>query len=279
MRRLNASLVMAVVVLMSFVGRSAWGQAQYTVTSLTDSTNSGSLPWAITQANQQSGPASINFNISGGGTISLTALGMLPVLTNPNGITIDGSNGGQGSITIDGGSVDRMFFIGTTSDTPGNWSATPSSTQFTIENLTLQNGRAHGGDGNGGAGGGAGLGGAIFLNAGTLDLSNVSVRYNNAIGGNSWGGSGLYGSGGGGMGGSGGSGGNGPGGGGGGGFGTYGQVGTGATGSGLAGIATAGKFNNGTSGGVSGGNSGGSNGGGGGSGRQLLGGGRWRCRR
>ena len=82
----------------------------YTVTTLADNYTTpvaGSLRAAINLANADPGAATIVFNIAGGGTINLAASAggdrMLPILTNPNGIAINGANGGQGAITIDGG--------------------------------------------------------------------------------------------------------------------------------------------------------------------------------
>ncbi|MFT3881101.1 MAG: PEP-CTERM sorting domain-containing protein [Gemmatales bacterium] len=177
---------------------SAWGQ--YVVTNLSD-IGTGSLRDAINSANSNAGPATITFSIAGGGTINLNS--MLPILTNPSGIGIDGTNGGQ-AITINGGSFgnitgDRVFFIGVPANTPaaagGNMLDT-TATNWSISNLTIQNGNARGGNGSGG---GAGLGGGIFLNAGNLTLSGVNFVNNRAVGGNGTSGS----LGGGGMGGNG----------------------------------------------------------------------------
>jgi hypothetical protein len=184
--------------------------ATFTVTSLMDSptaaANDGTLRGAILAANADAAASNIVFNIAGGGTITLAENGagtrMLPVLKNPNGISIDGSNSGQGAITISGGSTsnstgDRLLFVGVSSDIG---TATPSAV-FTLSHLTLANGNARGGAGGGSAGGGAGLGGAVFVNAGTLVLNDVSFNNNRAVGGST--GSGFDG-GGGGMGGNGG---------------------------------------------------------------------------
>jgi hypothetical protein len=58
------------------------------------------LRWAISQANAYSGAASIIFNpsLTGGNTITLTA--DLPIITNPNGVSIDGA--GATGLTING---------------------------------------------------------------------------------------------------------------------------------------------------------------------------------
>jgi hypothetical protein len=228
---------------------SAAAQTPIVVNNTNDS-GPGSLRDAITLANGAPGHATITFAIpTGSPTITLGS--MLPVMTNPAGITINGNNVGAGGIvTIDGGSSgntsgDRIFFVGVSSDTPGpGLTTTPSSTTFALSNLVLQNANARGGHGGGHGGGGAGLGGALFVNAGTVDVSNVTFTGNRAVGGN--GGSGTHGGGGGGMGGNGGTS-------GGGGFGLT------ATGGGGPGA-----FNGGNPGGTGTGGPGGPNGGGGG---------------
>ncbi len=249
------------------------------VTTLSDNLASppvGSLRAVLNSANALGSAAAVTFNIAGGGTINL--LGALPILRNPNGISIDGANGGQGAIVIDGGSSsnstgDRIFFAGVRGTDTTGLAATPSAS-WAISNLTLQNGNALGGAGGtgssisggwSGGGGGAGLGGAIFVNEGALSLSGVTFSNNRAIGGAGGiitssvaeGGSG----GGGGMGGAGGNGGFFDGGGGGGfGLGANGGLATGGAGS-------AGLWGGGSSGGAGSGTgfgAGGSNGGGGG---------------
>lgn len=108
------------------------------VTTLSDNFTApiaGSLRAAINTANAD--PANsyvINFNVAGGGTLNLAANAngarMLPILTNPSGISINGANldgmgGGQGAIAIDGGSTsatsgDRIFFVGVPAGTPSS---------------------------------------------------------------------------------------------------------------------------------------------------------------
>ena len=162
--------------------------ANSVVTSLNDS-GAGTLRQAILDANAAPGsPAAITFNINSGGTIMLAS--MLPVLTNPMGISIDGSNLGNGAITINGGSTtnatgDRIFFVGVNGADGTGLTATPT-TPYSIANLFLQNGNARGGSGGSGTfggGGGAGMGGAIFLNAGNLVVTNVTLSNNRAVGG------------------------------------------------------------------------------------------------
>ena len=187
---------------------SALAQSQtFTVTSLNDS-GTGTLRDAINQANAASIAAVIRFNTTGS---NLILSSMLPILENPHGIQIDGSNGGPGAIQINGGADsnttgDRIFFVGVAANTPaatGGFLASTANTNFSISNFVLTNGNARGGAGGQAAGGGAGMGGGLFLNAGTLTLSNVQFTGNRAVGG-AGGALGAAG-GGGGMGGSGGS--------------------------------------------------------------------------
>lgn len=189
----------------------------FVVTTLNDTTGGPllSLRDAISQANAFAGAATITFGVTGGGTINLSpTLGMLPVLTNSNGINIVGPTGAN-AITVNGGSTtaangDRVFFIGVNAD--DNSGLTPTTTtNFSISNLTITSGNARGGNSAAagvGGGGGAGMGGGLFVNAGTVNISNVIFAENRATGGNGSGGTGLTGvSGGGGMGGNGGGGG------------------------------------------------------------------------
>ena len=270
----------ATLVLCLLVAAPASAQVVTTLADNLSTPPAGSLRAALNTANASGSAASITFNIAGGGTINLA--GALPILRNPNGISIDGANSGQGAITIDGGSTsattgDRIFFVGVRSSDNTGLTATPGAT-WSIANLTLQNGNARGGTGgtgsniNGGwsgGGGGAGLGGAIFVNEGNATLSNVQFLNNRATGGNGGSISAAVAEGGSGAGaGMGGNGGNGAsfnaGGGGGFGLGANGGVGSGGAGSaGRLTGATAGGAGSGTgfgAGGANGGGGGGSNG-------------------
>jgi hypothetical protein len=106
-------------------------------------------------------------------------------------ITIAGP--GAGLLTIDGGNATRIFFT--------------SAESVHVSGVTLANGSARGGDGiagSGGAGGGggaAGLGGAVFLNSGSLTLTDVVFTGNHCTGGNGGGGGSGFGAGRGGRGG------------------------------------------------------------------------------
>jgi hypothetical protein len=197
---------------------------------------------------------------------------MLPILSNPNGISINGSNTGSlgGTITLDGGSTsnstgDRIFFVGVSSGESNPSLPATTSTTFALSNLTLQNGNARGGNGAAGGaaggGGGGGLGGALFVNAGTLSVQNVAFLNSRAVGGSggavtSVGGGG----GGGGLGGTGGAGASFDIGGGGGGFGLAANGGSGPSASGGVGTFTGGA----AAGSVPSAGAGGANGGGGG---------------
>ena len=135
----------------------------YSVTN-TNSSGSGSLAQALSQE-QSDTNATINM-LPGLGVIQLN--GSLPAIQN--NLVINGNGNG-----INGKGSYRPFFVNA------------SNCTVQINALTLANGLAQGGDGglgHGGGGGGAGLGGAIFLNAGTLTVSNVNFANNTAVGGN-----------------------------------------------------------------------------------------------
>ncbi len=228
--------------------------AQNFTVSNTNDSGAGSLRQAISDSNAFNGAATINFSITNS-TVNLSS--MLPILTNPNGITINGNGN-----TINGGSTsnitgDRVFFIGVPDNTPAAGSGflpSTAATNWNINNLNIQNGNARGGHGASGGGGGAGLGGGIFLNAGNLTLSSVNFSNNRAIGGNGNFGGSI--GGGGGMGGNGGSQ-------------SGGGFGLGANGGGSGANGLSGSFLNGASGGSGNGTLGGLNGGGGGGANSL----------
>ncbi|PHJ56763.1 hypothetical protein VF14_32475 [Nostoc linckia z18] len=143
--------------------------ATFNVTSTTDDgtgLTSGTLSYAILQANQLAGDDTISFDTD----VRIT--GVMKTLVNSN-ITIVGNNhsisGDANNNGInDNGDLRPLFIVG------GN---------VAISDLTITNGRAKGGD-SGGGGAGAGMGGGLFIYDGNVSLSNVSFTNNIAQGGN-----------------------------------------------------------------------------------------------
>jgi autotransporter-associated beta strand protein len=184
-----------VFALMLFLSPALAAQT-FTVTTLND-TGAGSLRSAIISANAATSAATIQFNISGGGTVVIGS--DMPIINNRFGLSVSGANAGQGSITISGNNAYRPFFFGVGTGEAaaatgfGTLQAT-TNTNYSLSDLTIINGLAKGGNGGQGAivsggtnasgGGGAGLGGAIFLNAGSLTLNGISFQANLARGGN-----------------------------------------------------------------------------------------------
>ncbi len=149
----------------------------------------GTLSYAILQANQLAGDDTITINND------VRVTGVVKTLVNSN-ITIVGNNHSiSGDVNNNGindnGDVRPLFIL---SGTVG------------ISDLTITNGRAKGGD-SGQGGGGAGQGGGLFIYDGSVSLTDVAFSNNAAQGGSSGvsglgrGGGGLFGNGGGGGGG------------------------------------------------------------------------------
>jgi hypothetical protein len=116
-------------------------QTSLMVTSLDDTTSSGTLRWAITQANATAGGIydAITFDIDG--TITLTSA--LPQVTQ--NLTVTGN--GRTQTIIDGNNLYRPFNIASTKS-------------LTISNMTLKQGQATNG-------------GLIFNGSGTLSATNI----------------------------------------------------------------------------------------------------------
>ncbi|MFN6435750.1 MAG: calcium-binding protein [Nostoc sp. DedSLP01] len=268
--------------------------ATFNVTSTTDDgtgLTTGTLSYAILQANQQAGDdtISIDTDVRITGVMKTLVNSNISIVGNGNSISGDANNNGIN----DNGDVRPLFILSGSVD---------------ISDLTITNGRAKGGDSEQG-GGGAGMGGGLFIYDGNVSLTDVAFTNNAAQGGNSgigfgnnggggmFGNSGGYGGGGlfgssngnnGGYGGNGNYGGSSNGGFGGGGFGSSGIGGSGGFGGGggrgVVGDAGSGGFGggggssvagDGGSGGYGGGGGyfGGSGGFGGGDGTGFLGGG------
>ncbi|HEX8999218.1 MAG TPA: putative Ig domain-containing protein, partial [Blastocatellia bacterium] len=126
-----------------------------TVTKLDDDNTSGTLRWAVAQANSNAGADIIEFQSGLTGTITLTtAAGGTLTLTDTSGATtINGPTSGD-SISVSGNNAMRVFMIS------GNVTAN-------LNNLTITGGNA----GAGGEGGG-------IWNLGLLTLTNCKITSN-----------------------------------------------------------------------------------------------------
>ena len=151
----RASRVLAGFLLCLLLGSKA-GATTFIVSNTADS-GAGSLRQAIIDANNNGGIAdTIVFDFSGTITLSST----LPPITDPAGLTIDGT--GQ-TITISGNNSVQVMRVNI-------------GAKLTLEHLTVINGRADGG-------------GGIYNNQGTLIVSNSTFFGNNAY---DYNGGGIY---------------------------------------------------------------------------------------
>lgn len=143
----------------------------------------GDLRYALNTMNQQLNMMTDDYAIIFAFPMTIQLNGILPIInnsSNPVNITI-GNPGSIPTVTIDGnGGAYSGFFI--------------ANGQVTIQNIVFQNLTArggNGGDGISGGGGGLGAGGAIYVSQTFLNgsfpsviLSNVSINYCSAVGGN-----------------------------------------------------------------------------------------------
>ncbi|MEG4959487.1 MULTISPECIES: Ig-like domain-containing protein [unclassified Microcoleus] len=164
----------------------------FTVNQTTDDgtgLTSGTLSYAILQANQLAGNDTITINndVRVTGVMKTLVDSNITIVGNNHSISGDANNNGIN----DNGDVRPLFIL---SGTVG------------ISDLTITKGRAKGGD-SGKGGGGAGLGGGLFIYDGNVSLTDVAFSNNAAQGGSSGvsglsrGGGGLFGNAGGGGGG------------------------------------------------------------------------------
>lgn len=123
--------------------------ATFTVTSTADDGSTGTLRWAITQANSSAGSDTIDFDGSVSGVITLTS--NLPSITDT--LTITGP--GQNILSIDGANLYRPFTFTFGSN---------AGKVLTLSDLTLRRG------------GGAGEGQVIFNSRGTINATNVTFE-------------------------------------------------------------------------------------------------------
>ncbi|MFZ1387716.1 MAG: Ig-like domain-containing protein [Thiolinea sp.] len=138
----------------------------------TDSANTGTLSWAIRQANATAGADTITLKTD------VSIQGVMKSLIDSD-LTLQNDGNPR---SISGNNTYRPLFI--------------KSGTVIIKNLTLKEGKAKGGASDEG-GGGAGLGGALFVYQGKVSLDTVNFVNNQAIGGSS--GTTSAGAGGGGM--------------------------------------------------------------------------------
>jgi len=154
------------------------------------STNSGTLRDCILVANLLTGstgaPTLPGLNIVFDSALSGGAIALesdLPLLFNNT--TVDASALAN-PVTIDGGSLHRIFLVSGLPPIPASGKPDPDGARaitVNLRNLSLQHGLAKGGDSSGG-GGGMGAGGALFINrSATVVLTGVSFVGNLAQGG------------------------------------------------------------------------------------------------
>ena len=138
----------------------------------TVTTNSMWGPGSLTDAVYTSGIGSTILFILTNTTLTLTEN-----LYIGSDLTIDGGSG----ITLSGGGTNRIITVEKDTINPAN------TGNVNLSNLSLLSGYAKGGNGgnsDGGPGGGAaGMGGAIYTDGVTLTLTNVTVKNNQAVGG------------------------------------------------------------------------------------------------
>ena len=130
------------------------------VTNTEDTNQSGSLRWAIEQANLNQDSDVIDLS-SIKGVITLTS--SLPTIQTDLTIL------GNGDDTISGNKTHRVFEI-----EKGN---------VTLEGLNIIEGLAQGESGKNGSGGAAGMGGGLLMKGGKVKLAKVTFAENQAIGG------------------------------------------------------------------------------------------------
>jgi hypothetical protein len=159
------------------------------------STNSGTLRDCILVADLLTGstgaPTLPGLSIVFDPALSGAAIALeddLPLLFNNT--TIDASALGS-PVTIDGGSLHRIFFVSGLPPIPASGKPDPDGARpitVNLRNLSLQHGLAKGGDSSGGGGGGMGAGGALFINkSASVTLAGVGFVGNSAQGGSSLG--------------------------------------------------------------------------------------------
>lgn len=147
---LRKSFISVVALVGGLVPLTMWNNsvqaATFTVSSLADDGSTGTLRWAMTQANSAAGADVIDFDNSLSGTITLTS--NLPEITE--NLTIVGR--GQTDLIIDGVGSYRPFTV------------TTNGVQFTLSDMTLRRG------------GGSGHAQLILNSRATISATRVTFR-------------------------------------------------------------------------------------------------------
>ena len=150
----------------------------YSVTNNMDS-GAGSLRQALFDANANSGPNKVIFNIAGSTSITISSP-LPPIRENLASMDLNGQ-----SVTIDGSASDSSglfaWHFSSASATPNFTLVDSTNTGVTLTVSTT----SQGGDGGGGAGGALGAGGGIFVGSNAnVELNNIQFGSCQAIGGN-----------------------------------------------------------------------------------------------
>src|SRR5262249_33620241 len=143
----------------------------FTVNSNADTGSSGTLRWAINQANSTSGDDTIDFSLTYPATITLTSA--LPVISS--NVIVEGP--GVGDLAVSGDDLYQVFKV--------------SSGTVSIKDLSIVHGLSKGADGapkpdlasGGGGGGAAGFGAGLHISGGSVEVSRLAFEDNVAEGG------------------------------------------------------------------------------------------------
>ncbi len=148
------------------------------VTTLADGTGTGTLRWAVAQANANdaAGTTSNTIDLTVAGTYNIGQLGALSIFSNAkanqSGLNLTIQNTSGGTVAINGDGISRVIDINPNDITPANNVVLGA---VTINGVTIENGLAQPGDGATGSGGGIRDQGPV-----DLTLNNDAVINSNA---------------------------------------------------------------------------------------------------
>ncbi|MGP0066722.1 MAG: right-handed parallel beta-helix repeat-containing protein [Isosphaeraceae bacterium] len=129
----------------------------FTVTNTLDNPYTGSLRWAVQQADAASSPSIIDFSLGSSPAVITLSLGQLELSNSADSVTIEGPGATQ--LSISGGGTSRVFFV-------------DSGVTATLSGLTITGGSISGGSGGG-----------LYNDNGTTTLDNCTVSSNTSSGG------------------------------------------------------------------------------------------------